>query len=78
MNRLAGNAATKQLAGPNLLRLRGVAGVSRATVAAEYSLAAGCCQRSSLGSVHLTPPLIDVQPLWFAMECSEDVLYPAA
>ena len=41
---------------PNLLHLHGVAEVSRATVAAEYSLAAGCCQPSSLG--WFTPRLL--------------------
>ena len=35
------NVATKPLGGPNLLRLRDVAELGRATVAAEYSLA-GC------------------------------------
>ena len=55
------NAATKPLAGPNLLRLRDVAELGRATVAAEYSLA-GCLLAVVGGSVHPMPPLVGVQP----------------
>ena len=59
------NAATKPLAGPNLLRLRDVAELGRATVAAEYSLA-GCLLAVVGGSVHPMPPLVGVPPSRFA------------
>ena len=61
------NAATKRLTGPNLLRLRDVAELGRATVAAEYSLA-GYLLAVVGGPVHPMPPLEAFRSSRFALK----------
>ena len=70
------NAATRPLAGSKLAAFTRCSRGEQGDSSSRIFTSGWVLPAVVVGLVHPTPPLIGVQPSWFATECSADVLYP--